>query len=105
MQDKDGHAVIVALEPISKDDEVLLFFFLFVKSSLSSYQEKALTNNELSRLPYPTLMKIFHMRRGRRNLRIMVSHVRVQSAKKSSRTERRDKLVLKFCWPFHQTLL
>jgi hypothetical protein len=42
MQDKDGHAVIVALELISKDDEVLLFFFLFVKSSRSSDQEKKL---------------------------------------------------------------
>jgi hypothetical protein len=29
-------------------------------------------------------MKIFHMRRGRLNLPIMVSHVRVQSAKKSN---------------------
>jgi hypothetical protein len=36
MQDKDGHAVVVALKSIGKDEEVLFFFsFFWFKSSSS----------------------------------------------------------------------
>jgi hypothetical protein len=41
MQDKDGHAVVVALKSIGKEEEVLFFLFLFFGSNhLVHEQEK-----------------------------------------------------------------
>ena len=102
LQDKDGHAVIIALRPISKDKEVS--YYLFISFRLCKQDEKFgyvmlhvsyRSDNEHSRLPSPTSMKTFHTRRGRRNLQIMGSRVDAWNAKKSDRSERRT--LLEFC--------
>ena len=102
LQDKDGHAVVIALRPISKDKEIS--YYLFISFRLCNQDEKFgyamlhlsyRSDNEHSRLPSPTSMKTFHTRRGRLNLQIMGSRVHAWNAKKSDRSERRT--LLEFC--------
>jgi len=97
LQDKDGHAVILALKPISKGEEVPNFlgvnlFHLCNQDKRIWWYAMLPPNNGHSRLPSPTSTKIFHTRRGRRSLQITDSHVHAPNAKKSDRSERRQYL-------------
>lgn len=111
-QDKDGQAIIIALKPICKGEEVIHLRNFCHYSSLqliknypkwklyvSFYVERFpnpicrflikhhLTFSSIFRLQFHMQMRTFHSRRGRHYLLIMVSNASVPSAQEKSNNQ------------------
>lgn len=100
-QDNDGHAVIIALGPISKGKEVMSFLVLVLiiqreKNHLSGQTVVPPADVLLHRCrsPSPTSTKNFRTRSGRRSSRTTDSHVPAPSARRKSPTEQQGGLDL-----------